>query len=156
MRGLLEQRWLATANDGVVLWGKCVQHSPHPRECVPEAAPAEAAPAEAYGPGQIFRPETTLLKVRFRAAICSSVASGHVKPFLHKPGVGVLYPSSRACNAPFRSCSSWAKGSSVNCSCKRKCSDSALAALRSPVTVANCSCIRSRRTSRATARHSSA
>ena len=31
MHGLLEQRWLATASHGAALWGRCAQHSPHPR-----------------------------------------------------------------------------------------------------------------------------
>ena len=74
MHGLLEQRWLATASHGAALWGRCVQHSPHPCDCVPEAAPQ----AEACGSGQIFGPETTLLKVRFLEAIYFIVASGHV------------------------------------------------------------------------------
>ena len=67
MHGLLEQRWLAP-------------------DCLPEAAPQ----AEACGPGQILGAETTLVKVRFRAAIYFIVTSGHVKPLLHKAGVGVL------------------------------------------------------------------
>ena len=74
MHGLLEQRWLATASHGAALWVRCVLHFPHPCDCVPEAAPQ----AEASGPGQIFGPDTTLLKVRFRAAIYFIVASGHV------------------------------------------------------------------------------
>ena len=74
MHGLLEQWWLATASHGAALWGRCAQHSPHPCDCVPEAAPQ----AEACGPGQIFGPETILLKVRFSAAIYFIVASGHV------------------------------------------------------------------------------
>ena len=38
MHGLLEQRWLATASYGAALWGRCAQHSPHPRDYAPEAA----------------------------------------------------------------------------------------------------------------------
>ena len=74
MHGLLEQLWLATASHGAALWGRCVQYSPRPCGCVPDAAPQ----AEACAPGQIYGPETTLLKVRFRAAIYFIVASGHV------------------------------------------------------------------------------
>ena len=74
MHGFLEQRWLAAASHGAALWGRCAQHSPLSCDCVPEAAPQ----AEACGPGQIFGRETTLLKVRFRAAIYFIVASGHV------------------------------------------------------------------------------
>ena len=59
IHGLLERRWLATASHGAALWGRCVQQSPHPCDCVPEAAPQ----AEACGPGQIFGPETILLKM---------------------------------------------------------------------------------------------
>ena len=57
MHGLLEQRWRATASPGAALWWRCAQHSPHPRDYAPEAAPQ----AEGYGEGQIFGPETTLL-----------------------------------------------------------------------------------------------
>ena len=39
MHGLLEQRWLATASHGAALWERCAQHSPHPRDYAPEAAP---------------------------------------------------------------------------------------------------------------------
>ena len=59
MHGLLEQRWLATAGHGAALWGRCAQHSPHPSDYAPEAAPQ----AEGYGKGQIFGPETTLLNM---------------------------------------------------------------------------------------------
>ena len=58
MHGLLEQWWLATASEVAALWGKCDQHSPHPCDCVPEAAPQ----AGACGPGQLF--ELELLSLR--------------------------------------------------------------------------------------------
>ena len=36
---LVRAGWLATASHGAALWGKCAQHSPHPRDYAPEAAP---------------------------------------------------------------------------------------------------------------------
>ena len=39
MHGLLEQRWLATASHGAALWRRGTQHSPHPSDYAPEAAP---------------------------------------------------------------------------------------------------------------------
>ena len=52
-------------------FGLLHQDCPHLCDCVPEAAPQ----AEAYRPVQIFGPEATLLKVRFRAAIYFIVPS---------------------------------------------------------------------------------
>ena len=59
MHDLLEQQWLNTASHGAALWGRCAQHSQRPRDYAPEAAPQ----AEGYGYGQIYGPETPLLKM---------------------------------------------------------------------------------------------
>ena len=74
MHGLLEHQWLATASHSAAVWGRYAQHSPHPCDCVPEAAPQP----EACGPRQIYGLEITHLKMWFRAVTYFIVASGHV------------------------------------------------------------------------------
>ena len=66
--GLLEQRWLATASHDAALSGRmCVQqYSPHPWDCVPEAAPHVDAPF--CGRGEVFEQEAALLKVVFQSS----------------------------------------------------------------------------------------
>ena len=49
-----------------------------------------ARQAKACVPGQIYRLETTLFMVCFRAAAYAIVAAGHGGPLLHKAGDGLL------------------------------------------------------------------
>ena len=80
MHNWLEQQWLATVLP-------CAEGAPSTLR-TPESVPEAEPQAESCGPGQIYRLETTLLKVCLRPVTYFIVASGHVGPLLHKAGDG--------------------------------------------------------------------